>query len=191
MTMAVTSNQIVNQAIQLIGNNQTPVTGNAPNFDTSTAGKAAAFLYGPCIQTVARQFGWDFARNSVALTVTGNTAPFPWTQEYSYPTNGVEVWQLMPASLADPNNPLPVRWSVGNTLVSAVQTKVIWSNLAAARAAYNNNPTESTWDPLFREAVVRLLASEMAMATAGRPETSQNLLESGAAMESLGETRPD
>lgn len=189
--MPVTATDIVNQALMLMGGNQPPVTGNAPNFDTSDSGKAAAALYAPCVQTVSRQFGWDYSRRSVALTTSANAAPFPWSEEYIYPANGVEVWQLMPASLADPNNPLPVRWSVGNTVVGGIQTKVIWSNLAAALAFYNNNPTETTWDSLFREAVVRLLASEFAMALAGRPETSQNFLESGAAMESLGETRPD
>ena len=189
--MAVTSNDIVNQAIQLFGNNQPRVTGNAPNFDSSPTGKAAALLYGPCVQTVGRQFGWDFARNSFALAPTGNVAPFPWAYEYTYPANGIEIWQLLPATVADPNDPLPVNWSVGNTVVGSIQTKVIWTNQSGAVAIYNNNPTESTWDPLFREAVVRLLASELGMALAGRPETSQNLLESGAAFESLGESRPD
>lgn len=189
--MAVTSTDIVNQAIQLFGNSQPAVTGVSPNFDDSPAGKAAAKLYAPCVATVGREFGWDFARNIVALTASGNAAPFPWSREYLYPSNGVQVWQLTPAALTDANNPLPVNWAIGNTVVATVQTKVIWCDLAAARAIYNNNPNENTWDPLFREAVVRLLASELSMALAGRPETSQSMLESGAAFEGLGERRRD
>lgn len=180
---------IVNQAIQLIGDNQPPVTGNAPNFDSSPAGKAAAALYAPCVQTVGRRFGWDFARNLVALALSGNPASALWPFEYLYPANGVQVWQLVPALLADPNNPLPVNWSVGNAVVGGTQKKVIWTDLAVAQAVYNNNPNENTWDPLFREAVVRQLASEFAMALAGKPDTAQGLLESGNAYEGAGEAR--
>lgn len=189
--MTVTSTQIVNEALQLIGQNTPLVTGTAPNFDQSVAGIAAAQLYAPTVATIQRQFGWDASRNVVALTATGNTPPVQWAYEYSYPSNGIEVWQLTPATISDPNNPLPVNWSVGNAQVSGVQTKVIWSNQASAEAVYNNNPGESLWDPLFREAVVRLLASNLAMAIAGRAETSAALLQSGAAFESLGEKRGD
>lgn len=185
--MPVTAADIVNQALQLIGNNQPAVTGNAPSFDDSPNGKAAAKLYTPAVQTVGRQFGWDFARFTVALTPTGNT-PLEWAHEYLYPSGAVQVWQLIPATI-DANNPLPVNWIVANSIVAAVQKKVIQTDLVSAVAVYNNNPTEDTWDPLFREAVVRLLASEFGMATAGRPETSQSNLESGAAFEKLGEGR--
>lgn len=180
---------VVNQAIQLIGQDTPLVTGAAPNFDTSTTGIAAAQVYGPTVATVARQHGWDMARNTYALQPTGNTPPFPWTYEYAYPPNGIQVWQVMPETLADLNNPLPVNWDVGNDVVAGQQIKVIFCNLAAAQVVYNNNPNEATWDPLFREAVVRLLASNLAMALAGRADTMQTLLQSGAAMETLGEAR--
>ena len=189
--MAVTSTTIVNQAIQLIGQDYPLVTGAAPNFDTSSTGQAAAQVYAPTVATVARQFGWDMARCTAALALSGNTAPFPWAYEYLYPGNGIQVWQVMPESLADTNNPQPVNWSVGNTEVSGTQTKVIWANLAAAQVVYNNNPQESTWDPLFREAVVRLLASNLAIALGGRADTAAANLQSGAAFEQLGEQRTD
>ncbi len=190
--MPVTSNDIANEAIVLIGDDQPFVQGVAPTFDNSAAGKALQKLYAPCVATVQRQFGWDASRNAVALTLTGNTPPMPgWAVEYAYPSNGIEVWQLMPQTLTDPNNPLPVNWDVGNNQVGGNQTKVIWTNLANAQAIYNNNPTEAVWDALFREAVVRLLASELAIALAGKPDTAQGLLESGAAFGNLGEQRPD
>ncbi len=189
--MPITSNDIANQAIQLIGDNQPLVTGVAPNFDTSTAGIALSKLYAPCIQTVGRQFAWDMARRTIALTLSGNTAPFPWSFEYLYPTNGIEVWQLQPAVIGDANNPLPLNWNVANAVVAAQQQRVIWCNLASAMATYNNNPNENTWDALFREAVVRLLASQLAMAVAGKPDAAQSYLESGAAFENIGEARED
>lgn len=185
-----TSTDIVNQAIQLIGDNQPLVTGVAPNFDTSPAGVAAASLYMPCVQTVGRQFGWDFSRNTFALQPSGNAAPYPWAREYLYPGNGVQVWQLIPTAPApDLNNPLPVNWVVANAIVGANQAKVIQCDLINPLAVYNNTPTESTWDPLFREAVVRLLSSELAMALEGKPDTAAAMLESGARFEAAGEQR--
>lgn len=184
-----TSNNVANEAILLMGGNQPPVTGFAPSFDNSPNGQALQQLYAPCVATVARQFEWDFARGFVALTLTGNAPPFPWAYEYLYPGT-IALWQIMPAAFVDPNNPLPQNWSVGNALVGTTQSRVLWCNLATATGVYNVNPSEATWDPLFREAVVRLLASELATATAGKPETSAGLLQSGAAFETLGEGRP-
>jgi hypothetical protein len=187
-----TATDIVQQAVYLIGDDVPPVTGVYPTFDGSKAGQAAAVLYGLTVRAVARQFGWDFGRAIVSLTLSGNAAPLGFSYEYTYPGNGVEVWQLMPPQpLTDPNNPVPVDWVVGNTLVKNVQTKVIWSNQQNAVAAYHNNPSENTWDPLFQQAVVRLLASAMAMALKGKPDVAAAMLESGSAFESLAETRPD
>lgn len=187
--MAIDSNQIANQALLYMGGNMPPVTGLAPTFDNSTAGKALQRLYVPCVQTVGRQFGWDMARRLIALTLSGNPANVLWQFEYLYPANGVQIWQLVPSVILDANNPLPTTYSVGNTLVAGVQTKVIWSNLANAMMNYNNNPTENVWDSLFREAVVRLLASELAMAIAGKPDVSQGYLQSGGAFEKISEER--
>jgi hypothetical protein len=187
--MPVTSTDIVNQAIFMIGDNQTPVTGVAPTFDNSTAGKAAAQLYVPCVQTVAKQFGWDFNRNTVVLTLTGNTPLFPWPLEYFYPTNGVEVRQLMPTTVTDQFNPLPDNWVVCNNLVAGIPTKVIQTNVANALAVYTNQPLESTWDALFRETVVRLLASELAIAINGRPDTARDAYGTSSQIEQIGQSR--
>lgn len=190
--MPVTSADIVNQALLMIGGNQPPVTGNAPNFDDSTAGKAAAKLYTPCVQTVGRQWGWDMARNTFTLVLSGNAAPDPpGGTEYLYPPFAIQIWQVVPGAGLDPNNPIPVNWTVYNTLVNNVQTKVLQTAAASPKAVLNSNPTESVWDPGFREAVVRLLASELAIAIAGRPDSSESLIQSGSAFETIAEGRPD
>ena len=191
-----TSQEIVNEAIMLMGGNQPLVTGIYPTFDNSTTGKAAQQLYALTVRAVARQFGFDFARNQVALALSGNPAPLGFAFEYVYPTiaglTAVQIWQVAPAfPIADPNNPIPVNWTVGNTLIAGVQSKVIWSNQAGAVAVINNNPSENLWDPLFQQAVVRLLASAMAMAVAGKPDVAEAMLSSGSAFETLAETRRD
>lgn len=187
--MAVTSNDILNRAILLIGDNQESVSGQYPNFDQSAAGQAANELYGSVVQTVARRFGWDFSRNVAALTLTGNAAPLGWSYEYAYPTNGIQVNQLAPQAISDANDPLPQNWTTGYTTVAAVLTKVIWSNLQNAQAIITGQPPEALWDALFTEEVQRLLASELAMALEGKPDTSELALETSETFGQIGQTR--
>jgi hypothetical protein len=185
-----TATDIVNEALQLVGDNLAPVTGALPNFDTSAAGVAAKYLYTPTVQAVGRRFGWDFSRNVATLAVTTNVPPWPWTYEYIYPASGIQIRQLMPPTpLVDPNNPLPVNSEIGNTLVGGTPTKVIWCDIQNAKARITNTPNENLWDPLFRDAVVRLLGSALATATAGRPETARDLIDTYAQVEALGEAR--
>lgn len=175
--MALTSTDVLNRAINLIGSDQPPVTGAYPNFDSSVAGRAGNALYQGAVQTAARQFGYDFSRTIAALVATGNPAPTGWAYEYSYPTNGIQVRQLIPQALPDPNDPGPINWAVGNRTVGGAPTKVIWTDEPNAQVEFTNMPPEGLWDALFAETVVRLLASELAMAIAGKPDTSQTDLD--------------
>jgi hypothetical protein len=179
---------IVNEALQMMGGNQSPVTGSAPDFDTSTSGVAAKYLYNPCVAFVARQFEWDFARFTGELNLSGNDAPDGWAFEYLYPEDAVQVWQVKPAT-TDPNDPLPTTWVRGNAQVTGSQTAVIWTDVEDAVAVYNNNPMPTIWDAGFHQAVVRLLASEFAIALAGRPGASQALLSSAAMMSEIAKAR--
>lgn len=176
--MALTSTQVVNQALQMVGDNMPAVQGTSPTFDDSDAGQAAQALYVPTVEAVARLFEWDMARTTATLVLSGNVAPWPWAFEYLYPVGGIEIWQLLPEALSDANNPLPVNWTVANAVVATLQRRVIQTDLPSAKAVYNNNPRPEAWDSLFTEAVTRLLASKFAMAVAGRPETAENLLQS-------------
>lgn len=188
-----TSNDVANEALMLMGNaNQTPVTGVNPTWDDSDAGVALQYLYGPCVAAAARQWAWDFVRSTVTLSLSGNTAPVPYNYEYTYPAAAVEVLQLFPGGVVlDDNNPVPQNWVVGNAVVSGSQGRVIWTNVASAKAVINNNPNENTWDSLFRASVVRLLASELAIALAGKPETSTVLLDSSSMFAAIAKTRED
>lgn len=189
--MPVTSTDIANQAINLMGDNVPPVTGVAPSFDNSAAGKALRYLYAPCVATVQQQFEWDASRKEISLSLTGGVAALGFLYEYGYPANGIQVWQIRDPALADEFNPSPLNFVVGNGVVSGAQTKVIWTDVQNATAIYNNNPTEDTWSAGFREAVVRLLASELAVALAGRPDTAQGALESASGAVAGAKGRPN
>lgn len=190
--MVLTSTDVANQALVLMGDNQPLVTGAYPNFNTtnsSEAGKALNLLYGTTVDSVSRQFPWDFARKQSALSLTGNTAPVYWLYEYLYPDNAVQLWQILPSAIVDRNNPIPINWSVGNTLVSGLQKKVIWTNIGSALCVFNNRPLESVWDSLFTQSVVRLLASAVSTALAGRPDIAQLMIKTGSLFESVAEMR--
>lgn len=181
---------VVNEALQMMGgNNQKLVTGSAPTFDSTAQGIAASYLYDPCVKFVGREWEWDFARAYMDLEESGNTPPDGWGFEYLYPTAAVQIWQVKPPTLTDPNDPLPTTWDRGNAQVGGVQKAVIWTDIEDAVAVFNNNPTPLVWDPGFRQAVVRLLSSEFAIALGGRPDTSKVLLDSAGMMAELAKAR--
>ena len=183
---------IVNQAIQLIGgfNDQGPVTGTPPAFDGSKLGQAAGVVYNEVVYAVGREFGYDFSRNTATLAATLNTPRPGFKYEYAYPSNGIQVRQILPPAGQDPNNPLPINWLVGNNgpSPSALQ-KVIWCNLAGAEAEISNTPSENLWDPLFQESVVRELAAKLAIAGVGKPDLMRDLQESGDATQNAAQSR--
>lgn len=183
--------QIVNEAMQLMGNNAPAVTGAPPNFDDSAGGKAAALLYAPTVATVARSFGWDFARHSAALVATVNPNPpmLGFTNEYLYPAEAVEIMQVRRPTITDPYNPLPVNYLVGNVTIGGLPKKVIWTDFAGAIAVYNNNPHPDLWDAGFHQAVIRLLANCFDLAIAGKPEAAQLAIENYGKFQAAAETR--
>lgn len=191
MPAGATSTSVANEAILLIGNNQPLVTGVAPTFDGSTAGIALSQIYVPTVQELQRQFTWDASRRTVGLIPSGNAGPYPfgYTGEYIYPANGIEVWEIQPQVPVDLNDPLPSQWTVGNTLVSGTQTKVIWTSQTAPYATYNNSPSEATWDVGFLEAVVRAIAAKLAVAIAGKPDTAQYMAQSSMQAAAINKTR--
>lgn len=190
--MATTSNDIANEAIDLMGwSEAVPVSGVAPTFDTSVLGQILSRIYQPVVAAIFRSFPSDCARKEAALAASGGVPPAQWMQEYAYPSDCVQILQLAPPTFTDPNNPTPIRWQVANDVIAGTQTKVIWSNLAGAVAIYSTAPSEAIWDASVRRAVVRELASELALAVA-KPETAMGLEESagraGAGAMSRGET---
>ena len=186
-----TSQDVVNEALSLIGYDGAPVSAPAPNFDSSAPGQIAMRTYPYAVQAMARMYGWSFARTTAILSLTGNAAPFPWKYEYSFPSNCVDVWQLAPQGISDINNPTPMSWARGVDVVAGAQVSVILANLQNAMAIFNGNPTESTWDALFRAAVVRYLASEFAVANLGKPDLAAAYVDGWKDMSSIGMRRTD
>ena len=178
-----TSVDICNEALELTGD-QVRITalGDGTTAFTPTE-NACGVLYQPTVDLVARQVDPSFARRTASLTLSGAVTPIiPWAYEYLYPSDCLRLRQVRPpasptAGFQDPENPLPIRAALAVDIISAVTTKVILSNQQNAVAVYTSNiPTVDQWDSAFREAVVRRLATPLAMAVAGRPDFSRELL---------------
>lgn len=189
--MAVSSQDVCNEALALIGYDGFPISAPGPNFDSSTPGQIAQRTYPYAVAAVGRMNAWSFPRTFGDLVLTGNVAPFPWSFEYGFPANCIDVWQIIPDSLTDSFNPAPISWARGVASISGVQSSVIWTNLANADVMFNSNPPEAVWDGLFRETVVRYLAAEFAMAGLGKPDMAQMYVEQWRQMIPLAAERSD
>lgn len=161
---------IINRALTEIAARQ-PITTL-----TGAEGVAAAQLYQPAVEFLLRQQAPEFARATITLSVGAGTAPIGWAQQYLYPVDCMEVRQIVPVTY-DVFDPQPIRWDVGTATIAAVQTRVIWTNVATARMVYTTNAvTESEWDAMFQEQVVRYLGSMLIMPIGGRLDMSREFL---------------
>ena len=185
----MTSNDIVNQALQMCGDNIPPVSGER-TFDDSTAGKALQKLYTPYVHRPSPSNSAGTLRATTSARAERESSASRLDLRISLSFDGGRG-----AASATRDHRRSKR-SVAHQLVGRQFTRFHRSdqghlvNQQNALAVVNNAPTEATWDPLFREAVARLLASELADALAGKPDTAERFLQSAAAFESLGEGRP-
>ena len=184
MTIGSTAVSLVNRALQEIAARAT-VTGTNPTFDGSAAGKAAGILYTPAVEMLLREQDWEFSRITATLVTSGVPVLYPWTYSYLYPSDCMKIRSVVPVTWIL-NDPQPVRWSEQSWPVGGLNVRTILCNVPAAVLVYStNNVTEVQFDPLFEEALVRFLASELAMALGGRPDYSRvKLEESGSLVQS-------
>lgn len=189
MPTGLTAPQVVNSALEQIAA-QTQITSLT---DNSTAAKAASVVYAPTVQLLLRELDPDFARFTAALATANVPSPVPpWAFEYVYPADCVRLRQVRPGTLADPNDPVPIRANVAFDRVLTVPTKVILTNQAGALAVYTSSSvTEALWDAVFADAVVRRLANPLAMALSGRPDFAKTILEQSAMMAQTAELVDD
>ncbi len=113
-----------------------------------------------------------------------NVTPFT-TLGIEYKTPGtIGNSYTLAASVATPS---------GATLTggTSFQIKVIWCDIDDAQGVISNQPPEATWDALFSETVVQILASKLSMALASKPDSSKLAAQQAAISEQSGESRTD
>lgn len=167
---ALTSVGVVNMALEQIASQSQIVSLSG----TSPEQIAASALYTQVVELVLRSLEPEFSRREATLSASG-TPVLGWANSYSYPADCLGVRQVVPASI-NTNDPQPIRWSV----VTTGTALFINTNQASASVFYVTSAAgvgaEGIWDSIFTEAVVRTLASELAMAIAGRPDFSKQML---------------
>ena len=95
----------------------------------------------------------------------------------------------MPATW-NQNDPQAIRWSEQNQSISSTPTRIILTNIPAAELVYTtSNLTPDVWDPTFQEAVVRFLASQLALTLSCRPDLAKGLLGQAGQIIQSGEAR--
>lgn len=191
MPAGLTQNQVIDEALQQIASQAT--VENNPQIAA-----AAVIIYIPTVQLMLREIGPDFARFTAPLVIAVAPPSYPpWAFEYEYPANCVRLRQVRPpgsgtGSLADPNDPQPIRANVAFDIIASVNTKVILTNQPDAFAVYTSSAvTEAQWDSVFTDAVVRRLANPLSMALSGRPDFAEKILMQSAQMAQTAEAIDD
>lgn len=186
---------VINQAIEYAGNQASVSYAGAGGGGGTWGGdppsaNAAAVLYVPTWQMVARQLDPDFARRTNQLVLqAGGTVPGWWAYEYAYPSDCLRLRCLAPpAGSYDIYDPQLILGDVALDVIMGVPTKVIFTNQVTAIGVYTTSDvTENQWDSSFLMAVVRQLANPLAMALEGRPDFARELLQQAQQYESLAE----
>lgn len=138
-------------------------------FNGTPAAVKSLDIYAQTRDAVLRMNDWDFAEKITAAVVSGQSAPLPWSIEYTYPTDCIKLRAMFNSVyLADKNNPLPVLYTRGNHSPAG---DVIWTNTAAATLVYTAQITDpAQWEPLFVETMAAELGRRLVVGFKGLEE---------------------
>ncbi len=159
MTQPTSVEQVVNEALDRIGFPE--YIGNI--YEGTKQARIALDLYGQVRSSLLRGGDWQFAEVIASAVLSGQSAPFPWTVEYTYPATCLKLRNLFNATYqTDPNNPLPIHWTIANN--PNIPGKVIWTGAASATLVYTQDVTDpGQWEPLFADLVIGELGKRMAL----------------------------
>lgn len=185
--MAVTSTDIANRALQLIGTR----TNIASLAESSNEAIQANISYLPVRDWCLGAVNWNFARRTVKQAVakslalpppapwsTASPSP-PWLYEYALPADVLKI-QYVTNSTANAANTAyrgePQRFVVAIDILGGVEQRVLLTNEASAVIIYTGivvDPTEWPW--MFERFMVSSLALTLSMALTGDKELTKYL----------------
>lgn len=146
-------------------------------FDGSEHAQDVLEIYGQTRDEMLREFDYDFAQRSVALTLLKSAPPggyFPpnlwnpaanppigWAFEYAFPTDAIKIRTIKPQPLFIVNaDPQPYDFTEGNDSLLTPAQRVILTNVGSAVAVYTGRVTDpTTWDVAFTDALAARLAA--------------------------------
>lgn len=159
MTTAVEN--LINQALDAIGFPKH--IGNI--YEGSPAARVALEVYGQARDETLQMGEWPFAMREIVLTTNGQTAPTPWSFEYTYPADCLRIMYISPGPLtggAQNNDPQPVLFRAFNDQRPGTPVRAILCSLATPVLFYVGRVTNpSTWEPEFTKALIANLGQKM------------------------------
>lgn len=153
--------------------------------DGSAEAQYINLLYGPIRDFLLVDGDYDFALTHVGLVAITTPPPFPWAVAYEYPVGAeaLRIRQLIPENY-DPLDPRPVEWNItGGT------GHFIYASRPIVRALITFRATEDLWDAMFRQSMVRMLASALAFALENRIEASKVKLDEALGFAGIAKLR--
>lgn len=151
-------------------------------FEGSVAARVAVEIYSQTRDDLLREDDWDFARQAVTLTLlktapvggyvftpwTSAYPPPPWTYEYEYPTDCLEMRTVRPLPvLLSEYDPSPNVFIVAHDATITPPGPAILTNLRAAQGVYTASVSDtSQWTTGYTNALIDALATRFQEALA-------------------------
>lgn len=158
-------------------------------YDGSPASRVALEVYGETRDALMAEEDWPFSFRKVALTVSGQTPPSPWANEYVYPGDCLRILYVCPGPLTGGtrnNDPKPVLfrpWN-DNRPSPAIRTILCDAGLPAVLNYVGRVTDPLSWEPGFLEAFIDRLARAMMFGLNAQQEAVKAIL--GEAQQSEG-----
>lgn len=171
--------------------------------DQSQQAKACNRIYTSTRDELLSQAWWGFARGVTSGTLLKSrtaqswdtTQPEPpWTFEYAYPDDAIQVRYVSGDSLPSPSVPIfavdlygpapnsPARFIIANDIISGSQAAVILTDQPNATICYTRRVTnEDLWPEQFRAAMVFGLAAYLAIPLTGDKKLAQMMAQQAQA----------
>lgn len=150
--------------------------------DPSTEAQMCARYYPHCLALMLDDYTWEFLKRiaNLALLATNERSP-EWSYAYALPSDCGQALRLMPSAPTitdatlwrDPMAmPIPRWWDQ-----FIIENGVLYTNIASARLEYASNAAdEAVFPPMFREALRKLLAANLAIPILNSRELEGDLM---------------
>lgn len=159
----VTAADVCNQALASVAA-KARITSISPPDSGSIEAEQCARYYNEAIETILEMHEWSFATKRVALTKVGDTDTTSWLFRYAIPSDMCRMISVLPDGVTSDHISSGVRAPA--EAVRELDTGGvlrIYSNEEDATLRYTAWVTDpNKWSPLFRQAVVAMLASKIA-----------------------------
>lgn len=159
----VTTADIANQALSAIGA-KARVASLAPPDTGSIEAEQCYRYFNECVETLLEMHEWAFATKRVELTEAGDTDTTSWLFRYEIPNDMCRMIAVLPEGATSDHISAGVR-APAEAVRELDEDGVlrIYTNAENATLRYTAWVTDpNKWPPLFRQALVALLASKIA-----------------------------